>query len=160
MPAHALLQEVARNGGYTDCYLTAVPRAVSHAEFVAAFYTTWLFRLERFILAQLVGKPSTDDEAHELARGERERFAAWSLDARSPDQLVMLDFQSRTCSWLMVEPAATGTTLYFGTGILRLTGGFRALLLFHRLYSRALLATARSRLNRRAPLPAPSPRKS
>jgi len=72
----------------------------------------------------------------------------------------MCDFQSRTRSWLMVEPGAASTRLYFGSGIVprvdRRTGekrmgpGFRALLGFHKLYSRALLATACARLARAA----------
>lgn len=146
LPAHSLLQSVARDGGYTDCYVTTIPRTVTHAQYVETFYTSWLFKLERFILTHTVRKPSTDAEARALARGERTTFAAWSQQARAPDQLVMLDFLSRTCSWLMVVPEAGGTTLYFGTGITRLSGGFRILLAFHKLYSRALLAAARSRL--------------
>jgi hypothetical protein len=156
LPAHALLVKYGRDGGYADCFVTDVPRVVAHADFVAAFYTTWLFKFERFILRWLVGKPSTDAEARSLARGKRDTFAAWSVEGRQDEQLLLCDFQSRTRSWLMVEAGAASTRLYFGSGIVprvdRLTGakrlgpGFRALLGFHRLYSRALLATARSRL--------------
>ena len=71
---------------------------------MTAFYTTWLFRLERWILRLAVARPSTDEEAHQLARGEREAFAAWSVEARAPDQLLMCDFTGRTRSWLMVVP--------------------------------------------------------
>ena len=58
----------------------------------------------------------------------------------------------------MIEPGAASTRLYFGSGIVprvdRVTGekrmgwGYRLLLGFHRLYSRALLAAARTRLAR------------
>jgi len=135
-----------------------LPRVVTHAEFVEAFYTTWLFRLERIILARLVAKPSTDAEARALARGERAAFAAWSVEGRAGNQVLLCDFRSRTRSWLMIEPGAASTRLYFGSGIVprvdrrtgeaRVGSGFRALLGFHKLYSRALLATARARLAR------------
>jgi len=134
---------------------------VTHAEYVEAFYTTWLFKLERVILAWLVGKPSTDSEAHVLARGERDAFAAWSVEGRVGNQLLMRDYQSRTRSWLMIEPTPASTRLYFGSGIVprvdretgekRMGPGFRALLGFHKMYSRALLAVARNRLARTAP---------
>jgi hypothetical protein len=135
-----------------------LPRVVSHADYVEAFYTTWLFKLERFILAWLVDKPSTDSQARALARAELESFAAWSVEARAGNQLLMCDFQSRTRSWLMVEAAPASTRLYFGSGIVpvvdrasgrkRLGAGFRILLGFHQVYSRALLAAARARLAR------------
>jgi hypothetical protein len=127
---------------------------------VAAFYTTWLFRLERWILRLAVARPSTDEEAHELARGERDSFAAWSVEARAPDQLLMCDFTSRTRSWLMVAPAAgaAGTRLYFGsvvvpvrdpkTGETGLGPVHGPLFGFHRVYSRLLLGAAARRLVR------------
>ena len=127
---------------------------MTQADYVEAFYTTWLFKLERLILTWLVDKPSTDEEARSLARGARDAFAAWSVEGRAGNQLLMCDFQSRTRSWLMVEPGAASTRLYFGSGIVprmvdgtkRMGPGFRALLGFHKLYSRALLTAARTRL--------------
>jgi len=105
-----------------------------------------------------VARPSDDGEARALARGERTAFAAWSVEGRADNQLLMCDFQSRTRSWLMVEPGVASTRLYFGSGIVpridpvtgekRMGPGFRALLGFHKLYSRALLAAARARLKR------------
>jgi hypothetical protein len=157
LPEHALLARYAGNGSYTDCYATDLPGGFSHAEFVAAFYTTWLFKLERAILQWLVAKPSTDDEAAQLAGGGRRSFAAWTVEASAPNQLLMCDFLGNTRSWLMVEPHHDGgvTRLYFGSAVVareaddgtaRLGFGFRALLGFHRRYSRALLAAARARL--------------
>jgi hypothetical protein len=158
LPEGALLAQYARDGGYADCYVTDLPRVVTHADYVEAFYTTWLFKLERLILAWLVDKPSTDADAAALARAGRDDFAAWSVEARAGNQLLMCDFQSRTRSWLMVEPAPASTRLYFGSGIVptidpatgdkRMGPGFRLLLGFHQLYSRALLAAARARLAR------------
>jgi len=159
LPAHSLLTRYETKGGYTDCFIVDVAGAHTHAQYVEAFYTTWLFKLERVVLTLLVAKPSSDLEARELASGNREKFAAWSVEARAPEQLLARDFQGKTCSWLMAEPGsvngATTTRLYFGTGIVprsvrngerRLTTSFRALLPFHRFYARALLGAAASRL--------------
>ena len=65
LPEHALLARYVGSGSYTDCYATDLPGSFSHAEFVAAFYTTWLFKLERAILQWLAAKPSTDRQAEE-----------------------------------------------------------------------------------------------
>ena len=129
------------------------------AEYVEAFYTTAVFKLERSILRIAVSRPSTDAEARQLARGERADFAAWTVEARSPDQLLMADIGGRTRSWLMVAPSGTGETLlYFGSAVVpvrdrktdRASLGpvFSALLGFHKLYSRVLLRSARSSLAR------------
>jgi hypothetical protein len=157
LPAWSLLRRYADAGDYADCYATDIPGDFTQAEYVAAFYTTWLFRLERRLLG-LVRRPSTDDEARQLAGGLRDVFAAWTVEARAPNQLLLCDFLGNTRSWLMVEPLPGGgvTRLYFGsavvaradarTGRRRLGRRFRALLGFHRRYSRALLGAARSRL--------------
>jgi hypothetical protein len=161
LPENALLRIYTNAGAYTDCYTTQISRAVSHTQYVAAFYTTWLFKLERLILTWAVSKPSTDIEAERLAAGAIDSFAAWNVERRAEDQLLMCDFQGRTRSWLMVAPAAstsTGATrLYFGSAVVpvkdpqtgrpTLGGGFEALLGFHKLYSKALLQAARSRLS-------------
>jgi hypothetical protein len=158
LPEHALLARYAVNGDYTDCFVTELPGNFSHAEYVAAFYTTWLFKLERAILRWLVSRPSTDEEAGQLARGQRDTFAAWTVEASAPNQLLLRDFLGNTRSWLMVEARNDGgvTRLYFGSAVLarrrrrdgrhRLKLRVRALLGFHQRYSRALLAAARSRL--------------
>jgi len=159
LPTHSLLTRYVTAGGYTDCFIVDVPGTVSHAQYVEAFYTTWLFKLERVVLKFLVAKPSTDLEAREFASGSRDRFAAWSVEACAPEQLLARDFQGKTCSWLMVEPGfndgAPTTRLYFGSGIAprsvrngerRLTSTFRALLPFHQFYARSLLRAAASRV--------------
>jgi len=139
-----------------------VARRISHAEFVEAFYTTSLFRVERLLLSWLVAKPSTDAEANQLAAGTLDSFAAWTVEARSADQLLMSDFQGRTRSWLMVASsqsnASEDTRLYFGSAVVPIVSAksgartlglsFRLLLGFHKLYSRALLFAAESRLAR------------
>jgi hypothetical protein len=160
LPERALLGKYSRTGAYTDCYTTHIAKRVSHAEYVEAFYTTALFKLERFILARFVAKPSTDLQAKQLASGALEAFAAWKVEERGADQLLMADFAGRTRSWFMTAPAHSGgsaaTHLYFGsavvpmfdkaTGLASMSFEFRALLGFHKLYSRLLLRAACSRL--------------
>jgi hypothetical protein len=161
VPDDALLAAYRANGAYTDCYVTDFAGSVSHEQFVTAFYTTFVFKLERLILKWAVSKPSTDIQAEQLAAGATDAFAAWHVEKRCENQLLMSDFQGRTRSWLMVAPlktdSGTGTRLYFGSAVVPVknarTGGstlglgFRALLGFHKIYSKVLLRAARSRLN-------------
>jgi hypothetical protein len=103
-----------------------------------------------------IGKPSSDADARRLARGEAETFAAWSVEARALNQILLCDFMRRTRSWLMLAPTDTGgSRLYFGSAVVpvaigsgkaRLGFPFNALLGFHHLYSRILLAAARGRV--------------
>jgi hypothetical protein len=164
LPEQALLTKYAQRGAYTDCYITEVSRAVEHAEYVEAFYTGAVFKLERLLLAWFVSKPSTDAEAKALASGVLNTFAAWRVEGRSTNQLLMCDLSGRTRSWLMVASVPTGdsmrTRLYFGSAVVpvldkasgqaRIGLLFKALLGFHKLYSRVLLHGARSRLARSA----------
>ena len=76
IPDESLLRRYRESGDYADCYTTSVAGSVTHAEFVTAFYTTWLFKLERWILTWAVGKPSTDVDAARVATGASDRFAA------------------------------------------------------------------------------------
>lgn len=151
MPAEALHAKYARAGAYTDCFTVEVAGHVSHAQFVEAFYTTWVFKLERRILQWIVDKPSTDAEARELAIGARDRFAAWTVEGRATDQLLMCDYLKQTRSWLMVAPCELdglpATRLHFGSVVVQVRRfPFNALLGFHKLYSRVLLSSARTRL--------------
>jgi hypothetical protein len=164
LPDGALLAIYRERGAYTDCYIAEVPGVINHAEYVEAFYTTVLFKLERLVLALLLSRPSTDRQASDLAFARADEFAAWRVEQRGPDQLLLTDIHGRTRSWLMVardaaDPASP-TTLYFGSAVVPLvdrhTGrrkmgiAFRALLGFHKLYSRALLHAAVVRLAGRA----------
>lgn len=161
-PQGSLLASYAARGAFTDCYSTEMPGVVSQAQYVEAFYTTWVFRLERAILAFAVSRPSTDDDARRLAAGTQATFSAWRVESRGENQLLMADFKGRTRSWLMVAPVTNGgearTRLYFGSAVLpvrdvatggaELPAGFHPLLGFHKLYSRVLLRAAKSRLKR------------
>ena len=157
LPVGALLESYAQKGAYTDCYAIEMPLLVTQDQFVEAFYTSSIFKVERWLLAKFLSRPSTDAEARRLAIGALSTFAVWSVERREPDQILLA--AGRTRSWLMVSPVqatGTGTKLYFGSAVVpnRASGSeasgmgwqFRALLGFHRAYSRALLASARRKL--------------
>jgi hypothetical protein len=166
LPERSLLCAYADKGAYTDCYAVDVIGPVSTEQFVEAFLSSRLFKVERFILKWLVAKPSTDAQAKHLAAGSLDHFAAWNFEGRSADQLLMCDYQGRTRLWLMVSPNEDGTNvstrLFFGTAVVpdknRRTGAqsmppaFRALVGFHRLYAQGLLRSAVSRLERGPPV--------
>jgi aromatic ring-cleaving dioxygenase len=161
IPARALLRRYVDSGAYADCYVVEVAAGVAQGEYVAAFYTTPLFKVERWLLRWLVARPSTDAEARLLSEGARDTFAAWRVEDRTADQLLLGDFTGRTKSWLMVEPLPDGgrrTRLYFGSAVIprvdpetsrrSMGAGFAALSGFHRVYSRLLLGAAGKRLLR------------
>ncbi len=155
-----MLASYSRDGAFTDCYAVDISGSVSHAQYVTAFYTTPVFKLERLILKWVVSRPSSDAQAEQLAAGEIDTFAAWCVEKRSANQLLLADLQGRTRSWLMVARMEAGngegTRLYFGSAVVPVqsprTGkptlgpGFRALLRFHKVYSKVLLYAAKSRL--------------
>ena len=166
VPPASLLAERVRDGCYADTFTTTVPQSVDLAALIEAFYTTRLFKAERLVLHLLAWRPSTDDEAHALATGARDRFAAWRVTARRSDEILLTDETGRTSSWLMVRPeppeagtARATTRLFFGSAIRprrmdadgrpRLGPLFHALLGAHEFYSRRLLQAAASRLMRR-----------
>ena len=76
LPENSLLFAY-RLRGYTDCYTFDITGDVSHAQFVTAFYTSRLFKVERLILRWLVAKPSSDKQTEHLAAGSLDCFAAW-----------------------------------------------------------------------------------
>jgi hypothetical protein len=153
-----------RWGNYGDCYSVRVDRAASLADFVFAFYTSPLFRIERLILRVLAGAPADDDGAHALAQGSSTTFSIWYLGERTASQLLMCDRYERTRSWFQVVPLDGGRTLLqFGSAVAAAPGKaepgdavprdatkaskssavFRLLLGFHILYSQLLLSAAK-----------------
>ncbi len=146
--------------GFADSYRTELSGHISLEEFVFGFYTTKLFKLERFILAWTVLKPSNDMQAKELTENKTNKFAAWTVENRRENELLMCDMLERTRSWFMVNQIGTKenprTQLYFGTGIAPTTKGktgkssiglfFITLLPFHKIYSVLLLYTAKTRI--------------
>lgn len=160
LPEDALLQRYRQDGSYTDCYYMDLPVAISMSDYIAAFYTTPLFKLERLIIAVFARRPSTDVGARELGLGRASHFAAWNTEARASNQLLMSDYLGNTRSWFMLTPVqhagASLTRLYFGSAVIpksRSASGkpsfgfvFQALFGFHRLYTKALMRAAQSKL--------------
>lgn len=145
LPPGSLLDAYGKRGDYNDCFSVDLGRAVTLAQFIEAFYTTPVFRLERWILAVTVKRPSTDADAKSVAEGAAESFAAWRVETREANQAVFA--AGRTRSWFMVD----GTTLYFGSAIVKNRDGrlgplFGGALGFHKIYSRVLLGAAARRL--------------
>ena len=157
LPGDALLARyaVADDGAslphYTDCFVTTVPIAADLATYVHAFYTTPLFRSERLVL-RLLGMHSSDADIEALLSGQQDHFAAWTLEDRTEDQLLMCDINKRTRSWFRVVSEGTGSRLYFGSAVIAdgdgLKASYRALLKLHQFYSRHLLRAAARRLVR------------
>ena len=164
LPENALLQRYCNSENYTDCYTSVMRGEILHSEFIYAFYTTWLFKIERALLKRFVAKPSTDQQALKLAQGARDDFSAWIVESRCDNQLLMSDFHGRTRSWFMSERCYVEdkycSRLYFGSAVVspknkgaanishRLV--LNGLLCFHKLYSRSLLNCAVHRLNNSA----------
>lgn len=149
LPQDALLQPYARRPDcYTDCFSAHLARPVDLSAFITAFYSTRLFAAERVVLKYAAGRPSTRADIDALAAGETDAFAAWSVEAREKDQILLCDMHARTRSWLMVSPASDGTELYFGSAVVpadRESGlgmAFKSLLWGHKIYARALLRAA------------------
>lgn len=147
-------------GAYTDCFTASVGREVSAREYIEAFYTTWLFKCERFVL-MLIGRGCNDADVRALAAGASDRFAAWTVEARAEHQLLVCDFAKLTRSWLMVSArpdGKAGTQLCFGSAVVpgerdragnpRPTVGFRVLQPVHAFYARALLRAAARKVMR------------
>ena len=158
LPPHSLLSRYASDGAFTDCYVTELPKSVSHSEFVEALYLGALMRFERKLIGWLLSKPTSNAHVRELATGNAASFAAWHVEERTPSELLLQDQTGRTRSWLMSQAIPGATRLYFGSAVLPRvhpkTGAghmgplFKPLLGFHMLYSKLLLSSARSRLER------------
>lgn len=163
VPLNTLLRAYTDAQSFTDCYVAEVPGAVTQADYIEAFYTSPLFKIERTILKYLAAKPATDEDVRQLAGGKATRFSAWRVESQAPSELLLADFTGRTRSWLMatrVDGSAQGTStlLHFGSAVVPRQGRpdaepsigwiFRALLGFHRLYSRRLLSAASGRVRR------------
>lgn len=155
-PASLLGRLAAERGAFADAYALSLPRRITLADFVEAFYTTRLFKLERWLIAR-TGRPSSDADVQALAHGHGQRMAAWTVQARTEDELLMHEDSGATRSWFRLEVGeGGGSRLYFGSAVVprrrgpggepRFGGLFHALLGFHRIYSRALLRAAARRL--------------
>lgn len=172
VPEGSSLQAYVHRGAFADCYATTLSGTVTLPELVEAFYTTRLFKVERWLFAKALGLQATDEQARQLACGSRDRFSAWRVEHRSTTEILLDAGQTR--SWLSVQPqphappaqpralahaqspalplVQASTTLLFGSAVVPMRPGgrfgwaFHALLGFHQVYSRLLLASAARRV--------------
>ncbi|MBC3930147.1 hypothetical protein [Undibacterium curvum] len=162
LPDLALSASYGKSGAYADCYYIDLAHEITLSDYVYAFYTTPLFRIERFLLRWLARRPSTEHDAEQLALNQTRQFAIWDVEQRNARQILLRDATRRTRSWLMVEALNTQqhhtTRLYFGSVVVpksRAADGsasfgfvFHLLSGFHHIYSKALLRAAQTRLSR------------
>lgn len=149
VPQDALLQRyVGQVGCYTDCFEATLPGDVALPDFILAFYTTWLFRLEMAVLTIALRRRIRDSDVAALASGATDRFAAWTVEARKADQILLCDVTGGTRSFLAVDRQAGGRTrLLFGSAVVPSKSGAlgmatKTLIPVHRFYSKSLLRTA------------------
>ena len=155
-PTGSLLQHCEAIGAFADCYCVEIDRQITLVEFVSAFFTTNLFKIERAILGLVLSRGASDEDAERLGRGVSESFAVWKVEDRTSNQILLKELTGRTKSWLMVSPTHDASNpnsrLYFGSALMpkrqaeantrRMGAAFHSLLWFHKLYSQALLASA------------------
>lgn len=155
-PDGSLIAPFAQRGGhYVDAFCVHVPTRQYLRDFVSAFYTTRLLRIERAVLGVLARSPSSDADAMALAAGMTERFAVWHVEARREDELLLADASGRTKSWLHAAPEGQGTRLWFGSVVVPVQRPGRAPSLgpvfgtlegAHKFYARLLLKSAAANL--------------
>lgn len=143
------------DGHYVDAFCVHVPARQYLRDFVSAFYTTRLFRMERTVLSVLARAPSSDADAMALAAGMADRFAVWTVEARREDEILLGDGSGRTKSWLHAAEEGQGTRLWFGSVVVptvregkppTLGPVFHTLEGVHKMYARALLRAAAGNL--------------
>ena len=155
VPNDGLLQVyVGQSATYTDCFEVMSPNAVTLPDFIEAFYTTWLFKLERAVLSAILRRPINDADVRTLAEGGN-RFAIWKVEARDGAQILLHDQMWRTRSYLAVTPKEGGVTrLIFGSAVVAAQGKELGRMVqittpLHRLYSKMLLRLAERKLRYR-----------
>lgn len=153
VPENSLLDIYKQKGDFTDCYMITLPTAVSLPQFIEAFYTTRLFKLERWILATFLNYQASDEQATQLSLSNISLFSAWQVEKRLINEIILSAWQTR--SWLCVAPQQNNTAstqLYFGSAVVsaQSTGKvnplFHLLGGFHKLYSKLLLRAAANKV--------------
>ena len=156
IPQECLLRAYELTDGcYTDCYQIDVDGPPDFQRYIRLFFDTWIFRLERRILALSGQKFATTEDVEALACGEIDRFAAWRVEKRTANELLMTAQKGRIRTWLYLPADRNDldkTRLMFGSAVLPVETGdaskkrlgwvIRFLLPFHRFYSRLLLKAA------------------
>jgi hypothetical protein len=136
---------------YVDCYAACVPQPVSLHRLVTALFGSWAFLPEKLILSGILRQRIDIEEAEDMARGRRDHFAVWEVEARSEGELLLCDMTERTRTWFCVSAEGTGTqggtALFFGSAVVPGPDGtqssvFKGLTPLHKVYARLLLRGA------------------
>ncbi|MEO0665459.1 MAG: hypothetical protein AAFY97_06945 [Pseudomonadota bacterium] len=143
IPDGSLIARYKGQGNHVDAYVASTARYVDLPTYIAAFFSTSVFRAERLLLS-ISGKQSSDDQVADLAAGRGEHIAAWKVEERSANELLLEATGTPIRTWLAVEP--DGTALWFGSVVLAKKGRIpllaRVMMPGHALYSRILLSAA------------------
>jgi hypothetical protein len=159
LPSEALSTRYQEQGAFVDCYYIDIAKDISFEQYIQAFYTRTLFKLERCLLSLATFKRTKDEDAVELSLGKTDQYSIWTVEGREYNQIMLRDFTGNTRSWLMVKKLSennVGTRLYFGSVVVPKDvtkdgqGSFGVLFhlldKFHKIYSRALLRAAYRKL--------------
>ncbi|QZD91391.1 hypothetical protein K3162_07340 [Qipengyuania xiapuensis] len=160
LPPESLLARRRGPECYRDAFRASVTGEVSLGELITAFFSSRTFLTERMAL-HLIGRGAGHAEIAALAAGRTQRFAAWEVEAREEEELLMHDFLDKTCCWLAVSsrgedgaldgplpvPETGRTYIWFGTAVREFEGPIVSRLRgAHRWYARHLLEAAARRL--------------
>ena len=122
IPIGGLLDAYARQpGNYTDCFTMDIHKTVTLREFILVFFNSPVFRLERLLLGLFASRPSVKEDVINLADGASDTMAAWKVESRNKNQLLLAVDGGPIRTWLMVEqhPNKPGVSrLYFGSAVL------------------------------------------
>ena len=150
-PTGSLLQAYQQPEHYTDAFSLRYAGNVRFADYVTAFYCSRAFRPERWLLGVRASMRAGNAHARALGEGHRDEFAAWLVEARRDNEILLVDRSGRTRSWLMASPKTSPqgermTVLWFGSAVCDVGEAtplwFDMTIGFHVKYSRRLLASA------------------
>lgn len=164
-PEGALIRRYTTSpGGYSDCFYVDIPADVTLSDYILAFFSTPIFRMERLLLNLIPSGRSNAQCVLDLASGAGERMAGWKTETRNENQLLLAVGNGPIRTWLMVQgnqPANEKTRLYFGSAVLptkmtkegrpQLASVFQLFLSLHIIYSRLLIWWAARDLVRKTP---------
>ena len=104
-PGALLAAYEGQPGTYTDCYFIDVAGEPDFERYVAVFFDTWLFRIERSILTAAGKGPATREHVLALATGQADHVATWETEARTEDQLLLTAADGVIRTWLQIAPS-------------------------------------------------------
>lgn len=147
MPAkpEKLLNET--DNAYLDAFVLPTKHDVKDVkQYARAFYTSRIFKFERFIIKHLIGAEMTDEQINSSEFNVGDEILIWKVVKRENNQVLLnWSYGSVTGStWLKVENGK----YKFGSGLSHSVGLLPTIA--HQIYSRLLLNSAVSKMKRSA----------